>query len=53
MAIKFQFNKTSLNDLNKQKEDGKDVSDAVILSVINALRAIGDKSTFPSDHFAT
>ena len=37
-----------LEVLNNQKENNADVSTVVILSVINTLGAIGDKSAFDS-----
>ena len=37
-----------LEELNRQKENGTDVSSAIVLSVIKTLGAIGDKSAFDS-----
>ena len=37
-----------LEELNRQKENGIDVSSAIVLSVIKTLGAIGDKSAFDS-----
>ena len=39
---------TYLEELNRQKEDGREISSVIILSVINTLGAIGDKSAFDS-----
>lgn len=42
-----------LTELNKQTEAGTKVSDKVVLAVINALGAIGDKSSFDSLLYVT
>jgi hypothetical protein len=42
-----------LTELNKQAEGGSKVSDKVVLGVINALGAIGDKSSFDSLLYVT
>lgn len=39
---------TYLEELNRQKEEGKDISSPIILAVIKTLGAIGDKSAFDS-----
>ena len=42
-----------LTELNKQAEDGTKVSDTVVLAVVNALGAIGDKTSFDSLLYVT
>ena len=44
---------TYLMELNKQTENGTKLSDKVVLAVINALGAIGDKSSFDSLLYVT
>lgn len=42
-----------LTELNKQAENGTKVSDTVVLAVVNALGAIGDKTSFDSLLYVT
>ncbi|MCK9168958.1 MAG: hypothetical protein M0P01_00935 [Treponema sp.] len=44
---------TYLMELNKQTENGTKLSDKVVLAIINALGAIGDKSSFDSLLYVT